>query len=39
MIIAIDLILDSPNVIVSHAVFEAKNLTNQFTQCTYDIYT
>jgi hypothetical protein len=24
MIIAIDLILDSPNVIVSHAVFEAK---------------
>jgi hypothetical protein len=24
MIIAIDLILDSPNVILSHAVFEAK---------------
>jgi hypothetical protein len=24
MIIAIDLIIDSPNVIVSHAVFEAK---------------
>jgi hypothetical protein len=39
MIIAIDLVLDSPNVIVSQAVFEAKNLTHEFTQCTYDINT
>jgi hypothetical protein len=34
MIIALELIVVSPNVIVSQAVVEAKNLEYENTQCT-----